>query len=304
MSYKAVVARITALGGGTLGTFSVADAVALGVSRKQLAALREARVIERVFPGVYRVEAVPPSNEQYLRAALAWAGPGAVAAGSSAGELYALEGVAARVPEIVVPAHRRARSDAVVVHRTHDRAALMVRSIRGIPVTGIEPTLVALAHRLAGEAFEIACEDARRRRLTSVAAMQAFLDRWGRRGRPGVAATRALMSELDPRHASRSALEVKARRLLVANGFCDFVREFPLGWKGRTYRYDFGFPAACAILETNGRRWHDDPNDYEYDNEKWSVPARHGFRIVFATWAKVTRTPGALLAEVEAALRR
>jgi very-short-patch-repair endonuclease len=82
----------------------------------------------------------------------------------------------------------------------------------------------------------------------------------------------------------------------------DFVREFPLEWHGRTYRYDFGFERRRTILETNGRRWHDDPADYENDNEKWSVPGRHGYRIVFATWEKVTRHPTRLLAELEAAL--
>jgi hypothetical protein len=57
------------------------------------------------------------------------------------------------------------------------------------------------------------------------------------------------------------------------------------------YRYDFAFKLECTILETNGRRWHEDPLDHERDNEKWSVPGRHGFRMVFATWDKVTRRP-------------
>jgi very-short-patch-repair endonuclease len=90
------------------------------------------------------------------------------------------------------------------------------------------------------------------------------------------------------------------RRLLVANGFTDFVREYPLSWNGRTYCFDFAFERRCTILETNGRRWHDDTNDDEHDNEKWSVPGRHGFRIVLATWQKVTRTPADLLEELAA----
>ncbi len=57
-----------------------------------------------------------------------------------------------------------------------------------------------------------------------------------------------------------------------------------------------------AILETNGRRWHDDPLDYESDDEKFSVPIRHGYRILFATWAKVTRHPDELLTELAATL--
>ena len=158
--------------------------------------------------------------------------------------------------------------------------------------------MVALGAVLETEAFEIACEDARRRRLTSVSALRAYLSRFGSAGRPGVTQLRDLLDELDPAHAARSVLEVKTRRLLVASGFTDFVREFPLDWHGHTYRFDFAFTRRRTILETNGRRWHDDANDYEFDNEKWSVPGRHGYRIVLATWDKVTVRPAQLLTEL------
>jgi very-short-patch-repair endonuclease len=174
----------------------------------------------------------------------------------------------------------------------------MIRQVRGIAVTGVEATLLALAHQLDDEAFEVACEDARRRRLTSVPAMRAYIDRFARRGRPGVASMRRLLDQLDPRHPSRSTLEVKTRRLLVANGITRFEREYPLQWNGRTYRFDFAVPEATTILETNGRRWHDDPADYEDDHEKWSVPGRHGYRLVLATWDKVTRKPDDLIREL------
>jgi hypothetical protein len=52
----------------------------------------------------------------------------------------------------------------------------------------------------------------------------------------------------------------------------------------------------------NGRHWHDDPADFERDQEKWSVPARHGFRLMFATWETVTRRPEQLVAELRRAL--
>ena len=178
----------------------------------------------------------------------------------------------------------------------------MIRRVRGLPVTGPEYTLLWLAHELDDEAFEIACEDARRRRLTSVPALRAYLDRFGQRGRPGVASMRRLLDQLDPTHPSRSTLEVKTRRLLVAHQLTDFVREFPLEWKGRTYLFDFNFEGSRTILETNGRRWHDDPADYERDNEKWSVPGRHGYKLVFATWEKVTRHPRDLIEELRATL--
>jgi len=99
-----------------------------------------------------------------------------------------------------------------------------------------------------------------------------------------------------------STLEVKTRRLLVAHGLAGFTRELPLDWNGRTDRYDFAFAGQRTMLETNGCRWHHDPTDDERDQAKRSVPARHGFRLVFATRETVTRRPGALIAELRAAL--
>lgn len=174
----------------------------------------------------------------------------------------------------------------------------MIRTVARTRATGVETTIVRLAHILDREGFEVACEDARRRRLTSVPALRAYLDRYGGKGRQGVGTLRRLLGELDPTHPANSTLEVKMRRLLVDRGLTDFVREFPLEWNGRTYRYDFAFPRQRTILETNGRRWHDDASDYEHDNEKWSVPGRHGLRLVLATWDKVTRTPDDLMLEL------
>lgn len=302
MNQEGVIAALSLLSESTLGVFRGCDAVSEGATRKQIGALVVSGIAERVHPDTYRMTVVVRSSKQALRAALMWGGDWAVAAGRSAAEIYELDGVKAPSPEIVLPRDVRFRCSGVVVHRSDDRDALMVRRLSGIAVTGIEPTLVSLACTLDAGAFEVACEDARRRRLTSVAALRAYCDRFGAPGRSGVAKLRRLLDQLDPRQPTRSTLEVRTRRLLVAHGIRDFVREFPLKWNGRTYWFDFGFERSRTILETNGRRWHDDPSDYERDNEKWSVPGRHGYRIVFATWDKVTRQPEQLISELRAAM--
>jgi very-short-patch-repair endonuclease len=296
------IGELSKLSAGSFGVFRGSEAVRAGVSRNQLTALIAAGVLERALPDVYRMTVVPSSDEQRLRAALLWAGETAVVAGLSAGALYRLEGVRSPRPEIVVPNSNHVRSKSVVVHRTDDQRPLMVRRFRGLQVTGVEATLVSLAHLLDGEAFEVACEDARRRRLTGVPALRAYLERFRRSRLHGFRATRDLLDDLDPVFPSRSTLEVKTRRLLVAHGITGFQREFPLEWDGHTHHFDFVFEPRRTILETNGKRWHDDASDYEHDNEKWSVPGRHGYRLVFATWEKVTRQPAQLLAELTATL--
>jgi predicted transcriptional regulator of viral defense system len=301
MDQKSAIAVLARLGVPSVGAFRGRDAVAEGVTRKQLGAFAHAALVERVLPDTYVLTSVPRSQEQSLRAALLWAGDDAAAVGRSAGAMYGLEGVRAASAEIVVPRTFRPRDSKVVVHRTVDVAAAMVRTWNGVRVTGVEATLVALAAILDDEALEIACEDARRRRLTTIAALRAYLTRHAKPGVAGIRRLRALLDELDPTFAARSTLEVKTRRLLVARGLRDFVREFPLEWNGQTYRFDFAFPGPRVILETNGRRWHDDVRDYERDQQKWSVPAFHGFRVVLATWDKVTGRPDDLLAELGAA---
>ncbi len=233
---------VSRLSAPTLGVFRGREAVRLGVSRKRITAFAADGIVERVLPDTYRMTAVGRSSAQSLHAALLWAGPRAAAAGHSAGEVYRLEGVHASTPEIVVFPPSRVRSELVVVHRSDNRAALMVRRRNGIDVTGTEPTLVALAGTLEAEAFEIACEDARRRRLTSLSSLRSYVDRFA--NRPGATNARRLLDDLDPAHPARSTLEVKTRRLLVANGFTDFVREFPLTWNDRTYLFDFAFRGA------------------------------------------------------------
>jgi hypothetical protein len=45
----------------------------------------------------------------------------------------------------------------------------------------------------------------------------------------------------------------------------------------------------------------DEPPNYERDHEKWSVPGLHGYRLVLATWNKITRQPGQFLRELRVA---
>src|SRR5438874_4882304 len=156
MPQESVIVTLSALSEQSLGIFRGRDAVNAGISRKRLASLRTQGVIDRVLPDTYRVTAVPFSHEQELHAALSWGGSHAAAAGPSAAEIYGLEGVRAETPEIALPPSVRAKSARVVVHHC-DRAALMVREVRGIRVTGIECTLLQLAATLESEAFEIAC---------------------------------------------------------------------------------------------------------------------------------------------------
>ncbi len=284
------------------GAFSREQAVRAGLSEKQIQHRIATELWPQVLPKVYRHAGTPPTKDLELTGALLWAGENAVVTGRSGGELWGVSDVEAVKPEIIVPRSLRARSKRVVVHRSDDRAALQVRRIRGFPVTSAAATLLTLASDLSRVELEAAFESARRARIVTIPAMRRYLDTHGRRGVAGTNTLRSIVDALDPVAPSRSTLEVLTGQLLVAFGLSDFVREYKMEWQGRTYYFDFAFPRQKVILETNGRRWHNDASDYEHDHEKWSVPGRYGWRIVFATWDKVAKHPELLLNELYVAL--
>ncbi|HEY1739094.1 MAG TPA: hypothetical protein VGI86_10305 [Acidimicrobiia bacterium] len=283
------------------GAFSRAQAAESGLTEPQIQGRIRRDAWVGVMPGVYRVAGTPESKRLQLTASLLWAGSSAVIFGRAAAEQWPMV-VTAPKPEIVVPIAVKLRSDKVIVHRSDDRAALQVCRRNGFPVTSAAATLVALAASVAARALESAFESARRNRIVTVSSMRRYLDVYGRRGVRGAATMRALVDAVDPQAPSRSDLEVLTRQLLAAHKITGFVREYEMRWKGKPYFFDFAFLQQRVILETNSRKWHTDPLDYEPHNEKWSVPARYGWRIVFATWDKVLKHPDALIEELMVAL--
>jgi len=248
---------ISRLSERTDGVFRGADAMRVGVTRKQLYALVGADALERVLPDTYRMTAVARSPRQRLRAALLWAGSGSAAAVRSAGETYGLEGVRASQPEIATPDSFRGRAQSVIVHRYDVASPLMLRNAQRAARHGSgshDRRPRCGAHKREPRGGMRRCSTSWTHVRHSAAALP--------HGPPGSArcgSHSCIARRVDPVHPSRSTLEVKTRRLLVGHGIRDFVREFPLDSNGRTYYFDFAFQRERVILETNGRRWHDDP---------------------------------------------
>ena len=286
------------------GVFRIEDANAAGVTANQVHGFAGDGVIERVLPNTYRLLAVR---------AIVGAGP---ARRAPVGGRWC--GRRGSIGRSALPAGGRPRDEArdrgahtarALVRRSRrvyhgERRALMVRMVNGLPTTGVEATLLRLAHVLDSEAFEIACEDARRRRLTSIPALQRYLER---HAQARTTRRRARCAERSPSSIRSTRRDRRWRSRpddssshMVSTTSCASSRST---WKGRTYRYDFAFPRRRGSSRRTVAVGTTTPTDYEHDNEKWSVPGRYGYRIVFATWAKIDRHPESLIDELKAATR-
>jgi very-short-patch-repair endonuclease len=172
---------------------------------------------------------------------------------------------------------------------------------KSIPVTTPERTIIDLAGVLRAQQLETAFESARHERLLTVESAGRALDDLGARGRRGSASVQTLLATLADEPAAESALEVRVARLLRATDLPRPRRQFEIVVNGRRYRLDFAWPEYLLALECDGRKWH----DFERDRRRWSaITAATGYRIVWATWARVRDEPDRLIEEIRQQVSR
>jgi hypothetical protein len=295
----AVVARFAKEFGGP---FTHAQARRAGLTQEQIEQRVRAGYWLRLHPRVFVHAATLLTPEIRRRAALSWAGADALVSHRSAGEMWGFDGVVADKPELTVAGPRHPRSSDVVVHRSdvverQDRARL-----GGVPLTSPTRTIIDLASVLSPLDLRIAFESARREQQTTVRKVRNRLDAIGGAGRPGAAKLNALLDQLDGHAPSEYPLEVRVAELLEHGAVETPSRQFEVRAGARVFRLDFAWPSRRLALECDGRLRHSEDGDFARDRERWSALAAIGWRLLFATWADVTKHPDALVARLQVAL--
>jgi hypothetical protein len=236
-----------------------------------------------VHPGIYLTDGRRrEDSEVRARAAVLWAGPGAVLSGPAAAWWHGMVGAA---PEtITLTAARPPRPRPGVGVRIHRLGSDDLDELRGLPVTAAALTVLDTAVELgaAGAAF---LDRALRRGPGFPAVHAAHLRN---RHAPGAAsATRVLLAAAD---RSAAVAEATLVRLLRDSGVSGWRRGFRVA--GR--RASVAFPVARVAVEATGWAW------------RWSDPAgpaaQAGWRLTYVSWADLTERPQQVLSEIEAVL--
>ena len=203
---ETVVARIASRSHGVVTRRQL---LAAGVSEDEIDHRIAAGALLREYRGVYRVGHRAPSVEaRYLAAVLA-CGEGALLSGQAAGHLWGLVKGAAPTPEVTAPTERRVPGVATRRSRTAEAT-----THRGIPITTVPFTLIALAAQLDAEDLARACHEAGVRYGTTPRQVEQVLAR-----RPNAPGTRQLRAVLhgDVR-VTLSKLEQRFLELLRDHG--------------------------------------------------------------------------------------
>jgi hypothetical protein len=272
------------------GVISRADAVAAGLSNRQIQCRTAAGLWIAVHPGVYRHASHPISPEQQILAAVLAAGPGAVASHQAAAYLWGLLSwrEAGSRPAVTVrrPASPRARG--FDVHRALELDWARVRHCKGIPCTDPLSTLASIGAINDGALVDCAIDRALAKRLVTMAAIQHELARRSRQGRRGVGvlrqrlATRGYIGVPHP-----SVLESRALAFLARHRIPVQRSEVVVGPDGE-YRVDFSL-VPPVMLEVDGYVWHFSPEHQDRDHARRNHLKLCGIDLYVTNWRQLFR---------------
>jgi len=261
------------------------DAILVRVRRGQLHPLHR---------GTYAVGHANPTRDGWMLAAVKACGADAVLSHFSAAALPRVIGWEDRYPDVLVLGENPPRHPRINGHRTSFLPPEHVTTVRGIPVTTVERTLLDLAGVLSGDRLRRAMRESQRLGLTTLGSLVATLRGPGpTRGRKAFAAVLATGAA-----PTRSELEDVVLDLLLRGGFAHPLVNAPLYLAGRCIIPDFRW--GDLVLEADGA-FHDDPFERVADRERQAILESHGFRVIRVTWAQAIARPGDTLRRCEAA---
>lgn len=298
--------RLERLAQGQHGLVTVAQASALALSPRHLARSRTRRW-QPLGSGLYRLAAMSPSWRQQLMAAVLGAGPGSVVSHRAAAVLQGFEGPWKEPVEMTVPPGRHPHLPGVIVHRSRQLARVDLETRTGIPVTTVTRSIIDLAAVAETDVVERVMEAALRARRTSLGLLSSRMAALGERGRPGIAAVRALLDSRGTVAATESEMESRFVQLLRQAGLPQGIRQYRVrDGTGPVARVDMAFPAQQVLVELDGWKTHGTPEALAGDLRRQNriALALPGWVLLRFSWDDIVNQPVRTAAGLDRALSR
>ncbi len=168
----------------------------------------------------------------------------------------------------------------------------------GIPVTTPSRTIVDVAGIVGSRSLDRTIEQAAVRRVLNVPEIDRILAGPRRRGSRKLRAILTDWRRYKPGVRLRSVMEARMLPFLTR-------RELPvpecnekLKLDGETFEVDFLWRDRRLIVETDGRRFHDNPRALARDSRRNRVFARAGYSTLRFGWEDLRDWPEATMAEI------
>ncbi len=280
----------------TKGVFTLADAVACGLTADDVRRMVVQGWWRALHPGVYCAQGTPITTVIREAAGLALLGPSSWLSHYSAAAHQKLDVADVRGDRVwmeVPYARGRCAGTGLVVART--RHPMAVTHVAGLRMTPVPRTLVALSAFLDRAELARALADAVRGKRTTVERVLACCEGMG--GRAGIAQVRKVCAEFDP--LFESVLEEEARPLSLAAGLHGLEQQVELSQGGEFLgRVDFFVRDLNLAIEIDGWAYHSSPAAKNRDARRDRRLLTAGVTVVRFTADDVRRYPERMVAEL------
>jgi very-short-patch-repair endonuclease len=270
------------------GVLHASELRACGLNPEAIAHRVRTGRLHPMYRAVYAVGHANPTREGWLLAAVKASPVGAVLGLWSGAMLADIIKWEDRYPDVLVLGERAPRHPRINGHRTSYLPREHVTTVRGVPVTTAERTLLDLAAVMPERRLRRAVRQAQFLKLTTVRSLVAVLHGPGpTRGRKKLA--RILAKSAAP---TQSELEDVVLDLMLRAGFVHPLVNAPLYLAGRRIVPDFRWPDQRLVVEADGPH-HDDPLERAADRERQRLLEASGDRVLRVTWEQAISRPAA-----------
>ncbi len=229
---------------------------------------------------------------------LTW--PAAVISHELAGALHGLPVDPAGVGTATVPHAHGLRAHGLRAYRS-PLAADDIGQLGGLPVTGEARTMLDLLAKLPWDDARSLWSWLVTRRRMDLALLEGGLSR--RSGLVGTPQLRRLLAV--SRSGSLSAAEDRFHDLLGRGGIAGWAANAPVQLDGGVIAVvDVLFAAARLVVEIDGYGAHSSRETFQRDRRRQNQLIAAGYTVLRFTWQDLEQRPGAVVAEVVAALQR
>lgn len=252
--------------------------------------------------GVYAVGHRQLRPEAHSLAAVLAIGPGAVLSHRDAAWLHGLRPTSRRRIDVSTTRRGCASTDRIDIHRTTVLTPADVTTQSGVPVTTVARTLVDLAGIVPRDHLAKALNEAERRHLLDLRAVEAALDRTRQRSGPGRAALESVLDE-HRAHGLQLDAETLERLLLALVTAHDLPRPLIRHMVGGR-EVDACWPRARLVVELDGWEFHRHRRAFQRDREKSNMLTAAGWRVLRFTHHDLKHQPAHVTGQLERILVR
>jgi very-short-patch-repair endonuclease len=270
------------------GVISRDQAIGAGLTRDAVDHRLRLRRWRPLHPRVYLVNGHRFDDEVRVRAAVLWAGDGAVLSGVAAAWWHGMVDEAPATIGLTVGRRTHSRPRPGLDLRRRELRPEDHGERRGLAVTAPALTVLDAAVELGASGGGL-LDRALQRWVAFPAVYEAHRRNLGSAG--AASAGRMLVMAAD---RSAAAAERVLVRMLRGSGAAGWLCAFPAAGQ----RVAVAFPAARVAIQVNGWAWRID----DERTERREALARRGWTVVRFSWQDLTARPRAVLAEIASAV--